>query len=79
MRRFLLLLLCLAVVGSAMALPSYYGYRGVARVVDARPMKQGGIAFGLISRYGTSTDEFVDVIWANPNIYPAGVDTLDLR
>ena len=79
MRFFFVFALCLAIVGSALALPSYLGYRGVCRVIDARPMTQGGIAFGLITRYGTSSDDIEDLVWANPDIYPSMVDTIDVR
>jgi outer membrane protein OmpA-like peptidoglycan-associated protein len=81
MRRILFIVIALGLVGSALALPSYYGYRGIMRVVDARPITQGGIAFGLISRYGTSTDDFSDLVWRKPEWYPdpAYIDTLDVR
>jgi len=41
----------------AVALPSLMGFRGVNRVVDARPVGIGEIMFGLMGRYWASTNE----------------------
>ncbi len=75
---FLVVALLLA-VQSAWALPSFMGYRGINRVVDARPIEQGGIAFGIMSRYWASTDDIDDMVFRTYSpFYPPYDDTLDV-
>jgi len=61
---------------SAMALPSYMGFRGLNRVVDARPVGEGEIMFGLMGKYWASTDQIDGLVF---NTYgPVYHDTLDV-
>lgn len=55
-RGFVLLLLALVVAGSAYALPSYQGVRGLNRVVDAKPIGAGEFSLALFSFMGQSRD-----------------------
>ncbi len=63
MRKFFIVLLLLGfAAGSAFALPSYSGLRGLNRVVDARPAEQGLLSIGLFSFLGLSPDARTGVI-----------------
>jgi outer membrane protein OmpA-like peptidoglycan-associated protein len=66
----------LLITQAAFALPSFMGYRGINRVVDARPVGEGEIMFGLMVKYWASTDN----IEAMPfNTFgPTYSDTLDV-
>lgn len=59
--RLLFVAAVLLTAQAAVALPSFMGYRGINRVVDARPMGEGEIAFGLLSRYWASTNDISDL------------------
>lgn len=59
--RGLILILTLLVAGTSFALPSIMGFRGVNRVVDARTIGSNQMAFSLIARYWSSTDEYDDL------------------
>ena len=59
---FVVLLLLGFAAGSAFALPSYSGLRGLNRVVDARPAEQGLLSIGLFSFLGLSPDARTGVI-----------------
>lgn len=50
-------LLILAVSGTAAALPSYWGLRGLNRVVDAQPIGINQFAMGIYLHNGISNDE----------------------
>ena len=50
-------LLILAVSGTAAALPSYWGLRGLNRVVDAQPIGINQFAMGIFLHNGISNDE----------------------
>lgn len=52
----LLLIILLITAGSAIALPSYLGLRGLNRTVDAEPIGAGEFSFGLFSFLGFSND-----------------------
>ena len=59
---FVVLLLLGFAAGSAFALPSYSGLRGLNRVVDARPAEQGLLSIGLFSFLGLSPDARTGVL-----------------
>ena len=52
----LLLIILLVTAGSAIALPSYLGLRGLNRTVDAEPIGAGEFSFGLFTFLGLSND-----------------------
>jgi outer membrane protein OmpA-like peptidoglycan-associated protein len=61
---------------AAFALPSFMGYRGINRVIDARPVGEGEIMFGLMAKYWASSDEIQDLEF---HYYgPVYHDTLDV-
>ena len=78
MRKLFVVSLCLLIAGSAVALPSYYGVRGLNRILDARTIGQGGISFGLVTRYGVSNDDYPDLRFAPPQAYPDMDTTLNV-
>ncbi|MFO8182929.1 MAG: OmpA family protein [Candidatus Aegiribacteria sp.] len=57
-RGLILIMTLLLVAGSAFSLPSIMGFRGVNRVIDARTIGSNQMAFSLIARYWSSTNEF---------------------
>jgi len=71
----LFVLAVLVLAQAASALPSFMGYRGVNRVVDARPIERGGIAFGIMAKYWASTDDIDGLVFNWNGVY---VDTLDV-
>lgn len=54
---FSICILLIMVTGSAMALPSYSGLRGLNRVIDARTAEPGILSVGLFGFLGLSPDE----------------------
>ncbi len=71
-RSLLLLLPVLLIVGTAMSLPSIMGLRGVNKVLDARTIGENEIAFSLVGRYWSSSNELPDLEYI-PNV---GSDTV---
>ncbi len=59
---FVVLLLLGFAAGSAFALPSYSGLRGLNRAVDARPAERGLLSIGLFSFLGLSPDARTGVL-----------------
>jgi len=59
----ILALLILTTVGTA--LPSLMGYRGINRIVDARPMGANEIDFGVFAKYWASTNEWSNITFWN--------------
>lgn len=57
MKKLLFLAVLLLAAGSALALPSYSGLRGLNRVVDARTEEAGFLSLGLFTFMGVSPDE----------------------
>jgi len=57
------------ITGTAFALPSTMGFRGVNKVLDARTIGENQIAFSLIARYSSSSNEF-----SNMNYYYLGTN-----
>jgi outer membrane protein OmpA-like peptidoglycan-associated protein len=60
-RGLILILTLLLAAGTAFSLPSIMGFRGVNRVVDARTIGENQMAFSLIARYWSSSDEYSDL------------------
>lgn len=60
-RGLILILTLLLVAGTAFSLPSIMGFRGVNRVVDARTIGTNQMAFSLIARYWSSSDEYANL------------------
>lgn len=81
MRLYCFLALAILVLAqAAMAIPSFMGYSGINRVVSAKPLEQGGIAFGVMAKYWASTNEIDGLVFRTytPE-YPAEWnDTLDV-
>ncbi len=57
-RGLILVLALILLTGTAFSLPSIMGFRGVNRVVDARPIGSNQISFSITGRYWTSSDEY---------------------
>jgi len=63
---FITVILALLVLTTAgTALPSLMGYRGINRIVDARPMGSNEIDFGVFAKYWASTDEWSNITFWN--------------
>ncbi len=62
MKKLSFVFILLFVVGSAVALPSYSGLRGLNRVVDARTSETGLLSIGLFTFMGLSPDERTAVL-----------------
>ncbi|MBN2585784.1 MAG: OmpA family protein [Candidatus Fermentibacteraceae bacterium] len=60
-RGLILILTLLLAAGTAFSLPSVMGFRGVNRVVDARTIGSNQMAFSLIARYWSSSDQYDDL------------------
>lgn len=60
----------------AVAMPSLMGFRGINRIVDARPVGEGEIMFGLMGRYWASTNEIDGMPFHS--FGPVYHDTLDI-
>ncbi len=73
---FLTGVILLVLAQTVVALPSFMGYRGINRVVDARPVGEGEIMFGLMGRYWTSTNEITGMPFHS--FGPIYHDTLDI-
>ena len=57
MRVIISLMVVLIAASTAMALPSYYGLRGLNRVVDAQPIETNQYSVGLFTQGGISNDD----------------------
>lgn len=57
-KSILLILTLLFAAGSAFSLPSIMGFRGVNRVLDARTIGSNQMAFSIVARYWSSSNEF---------------------
>jgi len=75
---FVVLSFVVLMASTAFALPSFMGYRGINRVVDARPIGEGEIAFGLMARYWASTNEIDGMVFRYADHSPTLDDTLDV-
>ncbi|MCK5841342.1 MAG: OmpA family protein [Candidatus Sabulitectum sp.] len=62
MKKLSFVFVLLLVVGTAVALPSYSGLRGLNRVVDARTSETGLLSIGLFTFMGISPDERTAVL-----------------
>ncbi|OPL19779.1 MAG: hypothetical protein AVO35_02045 [Candidatus Aegiribacteria sp. MLS_C] len=60
-RGLILIMTLFLLAGTAFSLPSIMGFRGVNRVVDARTIGSNQMAFSLIARYWSSSDQYSDL------------------